>query len=114
VEIGRAFDRAGFELGRAHERQSLTAGYRCPVQGFAAAGRFFYGDVLGGGAGWAKSVLFNPRARSESRNSSAAATPSARRVQRLPMMSHLRDLIPVQSNWPSSCATARSSRGAIA
>jgi phosphoribosylformylglycinamidine synthase len=31
--------------------------------GLAACGGFSYGDVLGAGAGWAKSILFNPRAR---------------------------------------------------
>ena len=34
-------------------------------KGFAACGGFSYGDVLGGGEGWAKSILFNPRARDE-------------------------------------------------
>ena len=34
-------------------------------KGFAACGGFSYGDVLGAGEGWAKSILFNARARDE-------------------------------------------------
>ncbi len=34
-------------------------------KGLAACGGFSYGDVLGAGEGWAKSILFNARARDE-------------------------------------------------
>jgi phosphoribosylformylglycinamidine synthase len=64
VEMAAAFDRAGFEAIDVHMtdliagRRSLT-GFR----GLVACGGFSYGDVLGAGGGWARSVLYNPRAR---------------------------------------------------
>jgi len=64
VEMGAAFHRAGFEAVDVHMsdliagRLSLTS-----FKGYAACGGFSYGDVLGGGQGWAKSILFNGHAR---------------------------------------------------
>jgi phosphoribosylformylglycinamidine synthase len=66
VEMAAAFQRAGFAPTDVHMsdiiagRVSLT-GFR----GIAACGGFSYGDVLGAGEGWAKSILFNNRARDE-------------------------------------------------
>ncbi len=66
VELAAAFDRAGFEAFDVHMSDILAgrtalAGF----QGVAAGGGFSYGDVLGGGQGWAKSILFHARARAE-------------------------------------------------
>ena len=60
VEMAAAFDRAGFEAHDVHmsdiiEGRVSLASFR----GFAACGGFSYGDVLGGGEGWAKSILYN-------------------------------------------------------
>src|SRR5262249_50095810 len=66
VEMAAAFDRAGFEAHDVH--MSDLASGRASLsgfKGFAAGGGFSYGDVLGGGAGWAKAVLFNPRMRDD-------------------------------------------------
>ena len=50
----------------AHERHHRAARVRlADFKGFAACGGFSYGDVLGAGEGWAKSILFNARARDE-------------------------------------------------
>ena len=72
VEMAAAFDRAGFAAIDVHMSDIIAGrvsleGY----QGFAACGGFSYGDVLGAGRGWAKSILFNARARTSSRPSSS-------------------------------------------
>lgn len=62
VETARAFDRAGFEAWDVH-MTDLQSGRLdlADVVGLVAAGGFSYGDTLGAGEGWARSVLFNPR-----------------------------------------------------
>ncbi|HOW75052.1 MAG TPA: phosphoribosylformylglycinamidine synthase [Candidatus Competibacteraceae bacterium] len=66
VEMAAAFDRAGFAAVDVH-MSDLIAGWRtlADFQGIVACGGFSYGDVLGAGEGWAKSILFNARARDE-------------------------------------------------
>jgi phosphoribosylformylglycinamidine synthase len=66
VEMAAAFDRAGFAAVDVH-MSDLIAGRvsLADFHGIAACGGFSYGDVLGAGEGWAKSILFNPRARDE-------------------------------------------------
>jgi len=70
-------------------------------RGFAACGGFSYGDVLGAGEGWAKSILFNPRARDEFeaffRRSDTFALGVCNGCQ---MMSNLHSIIPGAENWP--------------
>jgi phosphoribosylformylglycinamidine synthase len=102
VEMAAAFDRAGFEVHDVHMSDIVSgrvslAGFK----GFAAGGGFSYGDVLGGGAGWAKGILFNGRARDEfsaffSRGDSFALGA----CNGCQMMSNLRELIPGAENWP--------------
>ncbi|NBU24200.1 MAG: phosphoribosylformylglycinamidine synthase [Gammaproteobacteria bacterium] len=63
-EMAAVFHRAGFEAHDIH-MTDLIAG-RATLEGFhglVACGGFSYGDVLGAGEGWAKSILFNPRLR---------------------------------------------------
>jgi phosphoribosylformylglycinamidine synthase len=66
VEMAAAFDRAGFDAVDVHMTDIITGrvGLR-EFKGYVACGGFSYGDVLGAGEGWAKSILFNPRAREE-------------------------------------------------
>src|SRR6266853_1624896 len=66
VEMAAAFDRAGFDAHDVH-MSDIAAGRvsLAEFKGFAAGGGFSYGDVLGAGAGWAKAILFNERARDE-------------------------------------------------
>ncbi|MBC9955670.1 phosphoribosylformylglycinamidine synthase [Yimella sp. cx-51] len=61
VETSFAFDRAGFETYDVH-MTDLQAGRfdLADVAGLVACGGFSYGDTLGAGEGWARSVLFNP------------------------------------------------------
>jgi len=102
VEMAAAFDRAGFEAWDVHMSDIIDGRVSLArFKGFAAAGGFSYGDVLGGGAGWAKSVLFNPRARSEFEEFFSRGDTFALGVcNGCQMMSHLRDLIPGAEHWP--------------
>ncbi|MCC6473658.1 MAG: phosphoribosylformylglycinamidine synthase [Burkholderiales bacterium] len=102
VEMAAAFDRAGFEAHDVHMsdivegRASLSA-----FKGLAAGGGFSYGDVLGGGAGWAKSILFNPRARAAFEAFFARGDSFALGAcNGCQMMSNLRELIPGAAAWP--------------
>jgi phosphoribosylformylglycinamidine synthase len=66
IEMAAAFDRAGFDAVDVHMTDIISA--RESLGGFTglvAPGGFSYGDVLGAGEGWAKSILFNARARDE-------------------------------------------------
>jgi phosphoribosylformylglycinamidine synthase len=70
-------------------------------KGFAAGGGFSYGDVLGAGEGWAKSILFNARARDEFaaffQRMDTFALGACNGCQ---MMSNLHELIPGAEAWP--------------
>jgi phosphoribosylformylglycinamidine synthase len=102
IEMAAAFHRAGFEAVDVH-MSDIIAGRTAlrDVAGFAACGGFSYGDVLGAGEGWAKSILFNPRARDQFeaffRRSDSFALGVCNGCQ---MMSNLRTLIPGAESWP--------------
>jgi phosphoribosylformylglycinamidine synthase len=75
--MAATLDRAGFEAHDVHMTDLLSGrksleGYR----GVIACGGFSYGDVLGAGEGWAKTILYHDRARRCSSDSSLAATRS--------------------------------------
>ena len=78
VETAFAFDKTGFDTYDVH-MTDLQAGRfdLADVVGLVACGGFSYGDTLGAGEGWARSVLFNERLTSGSPTSSPATTPSA-------------------------------------
>ncbi len=60
VEMAWAFDRAGFEALDVHMTDLISGRTRLDdVQGLVAVGGFSYGDVLGAGEGWARSIRFN-------------------------------------------------------
>jgi phosphoribosylformylglycinamidine synthase len=103
VEMAAAFDRAGFEAVDVHMSDILAgrtglAGFR----GLAACGGFSYGDVLGAGEGWAKSILFNARARGEFEAFfGRAGTFGLGVCNGCQMMASLRELVPGAADWPS-------------
>ncbi len=102
VEMAAAFDRAGFAAVDVH-MSDLLAGRRslADFAGFAAGGGFSYGDVLGAGEGWAKSILFNARARDDFSAFFARADTFALGVcNGCQMMSNLHELIPGTAHWP--------------
>jgi phosphoribosylformylglycinamidine synthase len=79
------------------EGRVSLAGFR----GLAACGGFSYGDVLGAGEGWAKSILFNDRARQEFAQFFARTDSFAIGVcNGCQMMSNLAEIIPGSDNWP--------------
>jgi phosphoribosylformylglycinamidine synthase len=70
-------------------------------RGLAACGGFSYGDVLGAGEGWAKSILFNPRARDQFEAFFGRDDSFALGVcNGCQMMSNLKSIIPGARHWP--------------
>ena len=87
LEMAAAFDRAGFRRHRrAHDRPDRRPdATSSDFRGLVACGGFSYGDVLGAGEGWAKSILFNEELREQFAALLCAARQlRARRLQRLP------------------------------
>ncbi len=102
VEMAAAFDRAGFAAVDVH-MSDLIAGRisLADFHGIAACGGFSYGDVLGAGEGWAKSILFNPRARDEFATFFARSDSFGLGVcNGCQMLSNLRELIAGTELWP--------------
>jgi len=103
VEMAAAFDRAGFAPYDVHMSDLQTGRvHLADFTGFAACGGFSYGDVLGAGQGWAKSVLFNSRLRDEFSAFFSRADSFALGVcNGCQMMAHLAPIIPGAQNWPT-------------
>ena len=60
VEMAAAFDSVGFKCIDLHMTDLINRKRNLnEFRGLVACGGFSYGDVLGGGGGWAKSILFN-------------------------------------------------------
>ena len=101
VEMAAAFDRAGFAAVDVHMSDIISGRVKLEnFKGFAACGGFSYGDVLGAGEGWAKSILFNSRARDEFaaffQRSDTFALGVCNGCQ---MMSNLHEIIPGAESW---------------
>ncbi len=101
VEMAAAFDRAGFTAVDVHMSDIISGRVSLrDFKGFAACGGFSYGDVLGAGAGWAKSILFNSRARDEFEAFFKRRDTFALGVcNGCQMMSQLHEIIPGADNW---------------
>ncbi len=102
MEMAAAFDRAGFEAVDVHMSDILSGRVTLDVfKGLAACGGFSYGDVLGAGEGWAKSILFNNRARDQFEQFfHRQDTFSLGVCNGCQMMSNLKSLIPGADHWP--------------
>ncbi len=101
VEMAAAFDRAGFESVDVHMTDVLAGRGLAEFRGLVACGGFSYGDVLGAGEGWAKSILFHARARTEFQRFFARADSFALGVcNGCQMLAALRELIPGAERWP--------------
>ena len=100
--MAAAFNKAGFNCIDVHMSDILSGKVSLKdFKGFAACGGFSYGDVLGAGEGWAKSVLFNSKAREEFEAFFNRQDTFALGVcNGCQMMSTLRDLIPGAALWP--------------
>ncbi|MCX6938922.1 MAG: phosphoribosylformylglycinamidine synthase [Verrucomicrobia bacterium] len=102
VEMAAAFTRAGFRAVDVHMTDILSGRVSLrDFRGLVACGGFSYGDVLGAGEGWAKSALFNPRARDEFSAFFARPDTFALGVcNGCQMMSNLHSIIPGAEHWP--------------
>ena len=101
-EMAAAFDRAGFDAVDVHMSDILSGRVTLdPFKGLAACGGFSYGDVLGAGEGWAKTILFNSRARDQFQQYfHRDDTFSLGVCNGCQMMSNLKSLIPGTDHWP--------------
>ncbi len=102
VEMAAAFTKAGFEAVDVHMSDILSGRVQLDrFRGLVACGGFSYGDVLGAGEGWAKSILFNPVARAQFEKFFARKDTFALGVcNGCQMMSNLRSLIAGTDHWP--------------
>jgi phosphoribosylformylglycinamidine synthase len=102
VEMAAAFARAGFAPVDVHMTDLIGGRVRLDdFRGLVACGGFSYGDVLGAGEGWAKSILFNAMLREQfevffSRPDSF----SLGVCNGCQMMAALKDLVPGAAHWP--------------
>jgi phosphoribosylformylglycinamidine synthase len=101
-EMAFAFDRAGFESIDVHMTDLLSGQVDlADFAGLVACGGFSYGDVLGAGSGWAKSVLYNPKLKDmfttffERENTFTLGICNG-----CQMISQLKEIIPGAENWP--------------
>jgi len=102
TEMAAAFDRAGFAAVDVHMSDILSGRISLErFKGLVACGGFSYGDVLGAGEGWAKSILFNGRAREEFsaffERSDSFGLGICNGCQ---MLSNLHELVPGSESWP--------------
>jgi len=102
VEMAAAFDRAGFDSIDVHMSDLMSGETSLDsFQGLVACGGFSYGDVLGAGGGWAKSILYHDRLRDEFEAFFHDQTRFTLGVcNGCQMLSHLGDLIPGAEDWP--------------
>jgi len=103
VEMAAAFDRAGFACVDVHMSDLMAGRVKlADFKGLAACGGFSYGDVLGAGQGWAKSILFHPELKDAFAaffdRSDTFALGVCNGCQ---MMAHLAPIIPGAEAWPT-------------
>mgnify|MGYP001806394992 FL=1 len=102
VEMAAAFHAAGFECVDVHLSDVIAGRVDLGrFRGLAACGGFSYGDVLGAGEGWAKTILFNARARDQFQAFfERPDTFTLGICNGCQMLSNLRELIPGADHWP--------------
>ncbi|MCJ8311765.1 MAG: phosphoribosylformylglycinamidine synthase [Saccharospirillaceae bacterium] len=102
IEMAAAFDRAGFDAVDVHMSDILSGRVSLKeFKGLVACGGFSYGDVLGAGEGWAKSILFNELARSEFKGFFEREDTFALGIcNGCQMLSNLAEIIPGTTQWP--------------
>jgi phosphoribosylformylglycinamidine synthase len=102
VEMAAAFHRAGFEPVDVHMTDLIAGRVRLDdFRGLVACGGFSYGDVLGAGEGWAKSILFNARLREQFEAFFARPDRFTLGVcNGCQMLAALQSLVPGTAHWP--------------
>ena len=102
IEMAAAFALAGFDCQDVH-MSDLIAGRvdLADFQGLVACGGFSYGDVLGAGSGWARSILYNAELKEMFKKFfERPDTFSLGVCNGCQMLSQLKDIIPGAENWP--------------
>jgi phosphoribosylformylglycinamidine synthase len=102
VEMAAAFDLAGFEAFDVHMTDLIDGRHRlADFAGLVACGGFSYGDVLGGGSGWAKTILFNAAlAEQFATFFGRPGTFTLGVCNGCQMLSQLKAIIPGAEHWP--------------
>ncbi|MEJ2528539.1 MAG: phosphoribosylformylglycinamidine synthase [Gammaproteobacteria bacterium] len=102
LEMANSFHRAGFSSIDVHMSDILSGRTTLDeFRGLVACGGFSYGDVLGAGEGWAKSILFNPRAREQFQAFFEREDTFTLGVcNGCQMLSNLHELVPGSGHWP--------------
>ena len=102
VEMAAAFTRAGFDAYDVHMSDLMAGRVQLDIfQMLAACGGFSYGDVLGAGEGWAKSILFHSKLRDQFAEFFARPDTLALGVcNGCQMMANLAEIIPGAEGWP--------------
>ena len=102
MEMAAAFSLAGFEAIDVTMHDLLHYQDLSAFQGLAACGGFSYGDVLGAGGGWAKTILYQPRLRDIfSQFFERSDTFTLGVCNGCQMLSALKSLIPGAQAWPA-------------
>jgi phosphoribosylformylglycinamidine synthase len=101
-EMAAAFMRAGFECADVHMQDLINGSVQLDrYNGLVACGGFSYGDVLGAGLGWAKTILYNEQLRQQFGSFFGKEDKFALGVcNGCQMLSGLREIIPGTDNWP--------------
>jgi len=102
LEMAAAFHHAGFDAIDVHMSDIIKGDITLDTfNALVACGGFSYGDVLGAGEGWAKSILFNDKVRRQFEEFfNRDSTIGLGVCNGCQMMSNLRDLIPGAGHWP--------------
>ena len=102
IEMAAAFTRAGFDAYDVHMTDLLSGAESLDgFQGLVACGGFSYGDVLGAGAGWAKSILYSATGRERlARWFERPDTLTLGICNGCQMLAALKELIPGAGHWP--------------
>lgn len=102
IEMAAAFTRAGFDAYDVHMSDLMAGRVRlADFKMLAACGGFSYGDVLGAGEGWAKSILFHPALRDQFAAFFADSDTLTLGVcNGCQMVSNLAEIIPGTAGWP--------------
>ena len=102
VEMGAVMERAGFESHDVHMSDVLAGRVKlADFRGLVACGGFSYGDVLGAGEGWAKSILYHARTREEfQRFFERSDSFSLGVCNGCQMFAALKEIVPGAASWP--------------
>jgi phosphoribosylformylglycinamidine synthase len=102
VEMAAVFERVGFESHDVHMTDVLSGRVKLrDFKGLVACGGFSYGDVLGAGEGWAKSILYHPATRAEFLSFFERQDTFTLGVcNGCQMFATLKEIVPGASSWP--------------